>query len=225
MLFLNRYGIIATSPIFKLPPVKHLESKNAADIMKQAGHLRDMLQNHMMQMVALLAMEPPIKLTTDEIRSEKVRVFRSLRNVEGDKVKDYFVRGQYGEGTIDGKQVPSYRDETMVDKESNTETFVAGKIMIDNFRWAGVPFYIRTGKRMATKSTKIVIQFKDIPMNLYYQTEKILNPNLLVIHIQPEEGITLHLNAKKAGGHLDATEIKLSLCQSWNQWHEYAGRL
>jgi glucose-6-phosphate 1-dehydrogenase len=179
-----------------------------------SGALRDMLQNHMMQMVSLLAMEPPISLTTDEIRSEKVRVFRALRTVEGDQVKDYFVRGQYGEGTVGDKQVPSYRDEQMVDKESNTETFVAGKVMIDNFRWAGVPFYIRTGKRMSTKSTKIVVQFKDIPMNLYYQTEKMLNPNLLVIHIQPEEGITLHLNAKKAGGHLDAQEVKLSFANT-----------
>lgn len=181
---------------------------------ESSGALRDMLQNHMLQMVALLAMEPPIKLTTDEIRSEKVRVFRSLRRVEVDKIHDYFVRGQYGEGSINGEHVPKYRDEPMVDKESNTETFVAGKIMIDNFRWAGVPIYIRTGKRMATKSTKIVVQFKDIPMNLYYQTDKMLNPNLLVIHIQPEEGITLHLNAKKAGGNLDAQEVKLSFANT-----------
>jgi glucose-6-phosphate 1-dehydrogenase len=179
-----------------------------------SGALRDMFQNHMMQMVALLAMEPPIKLTTDEVRSEKVRVFRSLRMIKGDKINKYFVRGQYGAGMIEDQQVPEYRAEPMVDKESNTETFVAGKIMIDNFRWAGVPFYIRTGKRMTTKSTKIVVQFKDIPMNLYYQPEKLLNPNLLVIHIQPEEGITLHLNAKKAGGHLDAQEVKLSFANT-----------
>lgn len=181
---------------------------------ESSGALRDMLQNHMLQMVALLAMEPPINLTTDEVRSEKVRVFRSLRTIEGDEVKNYFVRGQYGEGMINEKDVPNYRDEPMVDPESNTETFVAGKVMIDNFRWAGVPFYIRTGKRMTTKTTKIVVQFKDIPMNLYYQTEKMLNPNLLVIHIQPEEGITLHLNAKKAGGHLDAQTVKLSFANT-----------
>ncbi|WP_342433923.1 glucose-6-phosphate dehydrogenase [Neobacillus sp. FSL H8-0543] len=179
-----------------------------------SGALRDMVQNHMMQMVALLAMEPPIRLTTDEVRSEKVRVFRSLRRVESNEINDYFVRGQYGAGTVTDEQVPEYRAEPMVDKESNTETFVAGKIMIDNFRWAGVPFYIRTGKRMTTKSTKIVVQFKDIPMNLYYQPEKKVNPNLLVIHIQPEEGITLHLNAKKAGGHLDAQEVKLSFANT-----------
>lgn len=175
-----------------------------------SGALRDMVQNHMIQMVALLAMEPPIRLTTDEIRSEKVKVLSAMRPLEGEKINKYFVRGQYGSGNINGENVPSYREEQMVNPESNTETYVAGKLMIDNFRWAGVPFYIRTGKRMETKSTKIVIQFKDIPMNLYYDKEKTLNPNLLVIHIQPDEGITLHLNAKKAGQTLDATPVKLN---------------
>lgn len=177
---------------------------------ENSGALRDMVQNHMLQMVALLAMEPPIKLNTEEIRSEKVKVLRAMRTVKDDKVDKYFVRGQYGEGLINGEKVPSYRNEHMVDPQSNTETFVAGKLLIDNFRWAGVPFYIRTGKRMASKSTKIVIQFKDIPMNLYYKTEQTLNPNLLVIHIQPEEGITLHLNAQKTGNHMNATPVKLS---------------
>lgn len=175
-----------------------------------SGALRDMVQNHMLQMVALLAMEPPIRLNTDEIRSEKVKVFRAMRPIQDDDVKQYFVRGQYGPGYVNGQLVSGYRNENMVDPESNTETFVAGKIMIDNFRWAGVPFYIRTGKRMQTKSTKIVVQFKDIPMNLYYKTEQTLSPNLLVIHIQPEEGITLHLNAKKAGQGMDAQNVKLS---------------
>ncbi|MDP4105777.1 MAG: glucose-6-phosphate dehydrogenase, partial [Bacillota bacterium] len=179
---------------------------------ENSGALRDMVQNHMLQMVALLAMEPPISLKTEDVRLEKVRVFRSIRNIQGEEVNNYFVRGQYGEGVVENEKIPAYRDEPMVDKESNTETFVAAKIMIDNFRWAGVPFYIRTGKRMATKTTKIVVQFKDIPMNLYYQRE--LNPNLLVIHIQPEEGITLHLNAKKAGVHLDANEEKLSFANT-----------
>lgn len=181
---------------------------------EKSGALRDMVQNHLMQMVALLAMEPPIRLTTDEIRSEKVKVLRALRPVAGEEVNDYFVRGQYDNGIINGNDVPRYRDEAMVDEQSNTETFVAGKLMIDNFRWAGVPFYIRTGKRMNTKSTKIVIQFKDVPMNLYYQTEQPLNPNLLIIHIQPEEGITLHLNAKRSGQNLEATPVKLSFANN-----------
>jgi len=177
---------------------------------ENSGALRDMVQNHMLQMVALLAMEPPIKLNTEEIRSEKVKVLRAMRAIKDDKVDKYFVRGQYGEGMLNGQKVSAYRDEQMVNPQSNTETFVAGKLLIDNFRWAGVPFYIRTGKRMKSKSTKIVIQFKDIPMNLYYKTGQTLNPNLLVIHIQPEEGITLHLNAQKTGNHMNATPVKLS---------------
>ncbi|MCA1054740.1 glucose-6-phosphate dehydrogenase [Rossellomorea aquimaris] len=181
---------------------------------EKSGALRDMVQNHMLQMVALLAMEPPIKLTTEEIRSEKVRVLRALRPFEAEEVKDYFVRGQYGPGTSKGEKVKGYREADNVDDLSNTETFVAGKLMIDNFRWAGVPFYIRTGKRMAAKSTKIVIQFKDIPMNLYYNTDKPLAPNLLVIHIQPEEGITLHLNVKKSGQNIETTPVKLNFANT-----------
>ena len=177
---------------------------------ENSGALRDMVQNHILQIVALLAMEPPIRLHTNDIRSEKVKVLSALRPMQGNKVNKYFIRGQYGEGTIASKTVPAYRSEQMVDPYSNTETFVAGKLLIDNFRWAGVPFYVRTGKRMRTKSTKIVIQFKDIPMNLYYQAEQQLNPNLLVIHIQPEEGLTLHLNAKKTGQGIHATPVKLS---------------
>lgn len=177
---------------------------------ENSGALRDMVQNHILQIVALLAMEPPTKLITKDIRSEKVKVLSALRPIEENKVNKYFVRGQYGKGIINGKDVLSYREEQMVVPNSNTETFVAGKLLIDNFRWAGVPFYIRTGKRMRTKSTKIVIQFKDIPMNLYYQAEQQLNPNLLVIHIQPEEGITLHLNAKKTGHGINAAPVKLS---------------
>lgn len=180
---------------------------------EKSGALRDMVQNHIMQMVALLAMEPPIKLNTEEIRSEKVKVLRALRPIAKDEVDEYFVRGQYQAGEIDGVPVPAYTDEDNVAPDSNTETFVAGKLLIDNFRWAGVPFYIRTGKRMKEKSTKIVVQFKDIPMNLYYGNENNMNPNLLVIHIQPDEGITLYLNAKKLGGAAHAQPIKLDFVQ------------
>ncbi|MDU0154213.1 glucose-6-phosphate dehydrogenase [Bacillus cabrialesii] len=183
---------------------------------EKSGALRDMVQNHIMQMVALLAMEPPIKLNTEEIRSEKVKVLRALRPIEKDEVDEYFVRGQYQAGEINGLPVPAYTDEDNVAPDSNTETFVSGKLLIDNFRWAGVPFYIRTGKRMKEKSTKIVVQFKDIPMNLYYGNENNMNPNLLVIHIQPDEGITLYLNAKKLGGAAHAQPIKLDYCSNCN---------
>lgn len=177
----------------------------------KSGALKDMVQNHMLQMVALLAMEPPIRLTTEEIRSEKVRVLRSLRTYSNEEVLKNFVRGQYGQGVVNGENVVNYREEPMVDENSNTETFVAGRLKIDNFRWAGVPFYIRTGKSMAAKSTKIVVQFKDIPMNLYYNPTEELSPNLLVIHIQPDEGVSLHLNVKKSGDQIVSTKpIRLS---------------
>lgn len=176
---------------------------------EQSGALRDMVQNHMLQVVSLLAMEPPCRLTTEDIRSEKVKVLKSLRPVHQDDVDDYFVRGQYGAGTVQNKCVTAYRDEEGVHRESNTETFVAGKLMIDNFRWAGVPFYIRTGKRLERKSTKIVVEFKDIPMNLYYNKDGDRGPNLLVIDIYPNEGITLHLNAKDSSALGGTTPISM----------------
>lgn len=184
---------------------------------EKSGALRDMVQNHMLQMVALLAMEPPIKLNTEEIRSEKIKVLRAIRPISEEEVSDYFIRGQYSNGEINQETVPGYREEHNVDPKSNTATFVAGKVMIDNFRWAGVPFYIRTGKRMKAKSTKIVVQFKDIPMNLYFNkgdSKNYQNPNLLVIHIQPDEGITLHLNAKKAGNNTQTTPVDLDYCNN-----------
>jgi len=181
-----------------------------ASYYEKSGALRDMVQNHMLQMVSLLAMEPPIKLTPEEIRSEKIKVLRALRPIKEEEVSQYFVRGQYGKGTVKGEEVKGYREEANVEEQSNTETFVAGKIMIDNYRWAGVPFYIRTGKRMREKSTKIVVEFKDIPMNLYFKNKDENNPNLLIINIQPDEGITLHLNAKKVSTGSIATPIKLS---------------
>ncbi|MDT2044816.1 glucose-6-phosphate dehydrogenase [Priestia aryabhattai] len=181
---------------------------------ESSGALRDMVQNHILQMVALLAMEPPIKLTPEEIRSEKVKVLRALRSMSTDEVDQYFVRGQYGKGIVEENEVIGYREENSVDEESNTATFVSGKLMIDNFRWAGVPIYIRTGKRMKEKATTIVVQFKDLPMNLYFNRGKDIHPNLLVIHIQPEEGITLHLNARKTPGATASTPINLNYCNN-----------
>ncbi|WP_066185885.1 MULTISPECIES: glucose-6-phosphate dehydrogenase [Gracilibacillus] len=175
-----------------------------------AGALKDMVQNHMLQMLALIAMEPPIKLTPDEIRSEKVKALRALRVFNEDEIDQHFVRGQYDNGTVNGEEVASYREGNGVDPESNTDTFVAAKLMIDNFRWAGVPFYIRTGKRMKEKSTQIVVEFKDLPMNLYYGQGNETQSNLLVIHVQPHEGITLHVNARKGDYNASSTPIALS---------------
>lgn len=164
---------------------------------ESSGALKDMVQNHMLQMVALLAMEAPISLNSEDIRAEKVKVLKSLRQLDPQEVKQNFVRGQYDEGFVEGEKVIAYRDEDRVAEDSNTPTFVSGRLTIDNFRWAGVPFYIRTGKRMKSKSIQVVVEFKEVPMNLYYQTDKLLDSNLLVINIQPNEGISLHLNAKR----------------------------
>ncbi|KYG34826.1 glucose-6-phosphate dehydrogenase [Alkalihalobacillus trypoxylicola] len=178
-----------------------------------SGALRDMVQNHLLQMVLLLSMDPPIRLATDEVRSEKIKVLRAVRSISSEEADDYFIRGQYDAGTIQDHQVPGYRSEKNVNPESKTETFVSGKLMIDNHRWAGVPFYVRTGKRMAQKSTKIVVQFKDLPLNVYTQKnekqDSSIHPNLLVIHIQPDEGITLILNGKKIGLLGETIPVKL----------------
>jgi glucose-6-phosphate 1-dehydrogenase len=180
----------------------------------QAGALRDMVQNHMLQMVALLAMEPPIKLNTEEIRSEKIKVLRALRPLDVSEVDQYFVRGQYGAGIVNEKEVPAYRSESNIAENSNTETLVSGKLLIDNFRWAGVPIYIRTGKRMTEKTTKIVIQFKEMPMNLYFKSEDQMHPNLLIIHIQPDEGLSIVLNGKKLTNTSETTPVKLDFCNN-----------
>jgi len=165
---------------------------------EKAGAIRDMVQNHMLQMVMMVAMEPPSRLKTEAIRDEKVKLLRSLRRFTAADVAENVVRGQYGPGQVSGRDVPGYRTEHGVDAASNTETFIAARLWIDNFRWAGVPFYIRTGKRMAAKATEITIQFKDMPRMYFNQNGQLL-PNRLVIHVYPEEGISIQLNAKRPG--------------------------
>jgi glucose-6-phosphate 1-dehydrogenase len=180
----------------------------------KSGALRDMVQNHMLQMVMMMAMEPPSRLKTEAIRDEKVKVLRSIKRFTTEEVKENVVRGQYGSGEMQGELVEGYRQEPNVDPQSMTETFVAAKIFVDNFRWAGVPFYIRTGKRMAAKSTEIVVQFKDMPKNLYYEKYGSLEPNLLVIRVNPLEGMYVKLNAKKQGTEGGVLPIAMEFCQS-----------
>ena len=154
---------------------------------EQAGALRDMVQNHMLQLLSLIAMEPPVTLDTESIRDEKVKVLRSL------KVKpEDVVRGQYGRSA--SGDIKAYREEDRVSPESQVETFVALKATIDNFRWAGVPFYLRTGKRLPRKYSEIVIQFKKLPGVLYFKDND-LDPNILVIRVHPDEGVYLQFNA------------------------------
>lgn len=168
-----------------------------------SGALRDMFQNHMLQMLTLVAMEPPISFEADRVRDEKVRLLRSIRPVELSRMNDFWVRGQYGPGSVDGKEVRGYLDEHGVVPNSKTETFVAAKLLIDNWRWQGVPFYCRTGKRLSVKDTEIAITFKKVPYSLFSSVGLgELPSNVLVLQIQPEEGISLHFQAKRPGSKL-----------------------
>jgi glucose-6-phosphate 1-dehydrogenase len=180
-----------------------------------AGALRDMVQNHMLQLLTLIAMEPPVALDADSVRDEKVKILRSLRPLGLADVARQVVKGQYGPGSIDGQPVGGYRGEGRVDSHSNTDTYVALELYIDNFRWSGVPFYLRTGKRLPVRSAEVVIRFREQPGVLYFgQKHNALGPNLLVIKIQPEEGIFLQFNARKPGTQSTITPVKMDYCQN-----------
>jgi glucose-6-phosphate 1-dehydrogenase len=163
----------------------------------KVGQLRDMVQNHLLQILCMVAMEPPSSLQADEIRAEKVKLLRALRPINEDKVEDLAVRGQYSAGWISGVPVVGYMEEEGSESDSsNNETYVALKVNIDNWRWAGVPFYLRTGKRMQDKVTTVVIVYKDNPHSLFPETNSEAN-NKLVIRLQPNEGIQLEMVSKK----------------------------
>ncbi|HXQ27380.1 MAG TPA: glucose-6-phosphate dehydrogenase [Candidatus Acidoferrales bacterium] len=165
-----------------------------------AGALRDMVPNHIFQLITLSAMEPPISFDADAVHDEQTKILRAIQPISPERVLDQAVRGQYGEGAIGGKRVPAYRSEPHVAADSQTPTYVAMALHIDNWRWAGVPFYLRTGKRMSERITQVVIQFRRPPLVLFRNTpvDKI-TPNQLVINIQPNEGISLSFEAKIPG--------------------------
>jgi glucose-6-phosphate 1-dehydrogenase len=167
---------------------------------EHSGALRDMVPNHIFQLISLTAMEPPISFDADAVRDEQAKVLRAIQPMVPEEVLRRTVRGQYGAGTIDGEEVPGYREEHKVSPESTTETFVAMKVYIDNWRWADVPFYLRTGKRQPKRVTEIGIQFKRAPFILFRQTAiQQLTPNRLTLRIQPDEGISLTFGAKVPG--------------------------
>ena len=167
---------------------------------EHAGALRDMIQNHLMQLLCLLAMEPPVSFDADEIRNRKVDVLHAVRKIKREEVHSFAVRGQYDEGWFEGKKVKGYREEAGVDKDSNTETFAALKLFIDNWRWQDVPFYLRTGKRMGETISVITIQFRPVP-HQSFPIESINNwqSNRLILNIQPNMGIQLRFQAKRPG--------------------------
>lgn len=179
---------------------EQLGVENRGNYYETAGALRDMIQNHLLQLLCLIAMEPPVSFNADEVRNRKVDVLNAIRRIKPEEINKYTVRGQYGDGWIEGKKVPGYRQEPDVNKNSNKETFAAMKLYIDNWRWQGVPFYIRTGKRLNETITVITIQFRPVPHQLF-ATETILNwqPNRLVLNIQPNMGIRLQFQAKQPG--------------------------
>jgi glucose-6-phosphate 1-dehydrogenase len=170
------------------------------DYYDRAGAMRDMVPNHIFQLITLTAMEPPISFDAQAVHDEQTKVLRAIQPLNPERVLDHAVRGQYGEGMMEGKRVAGYRTEPNVDPASTTETFVALALNIDNWRWAGVPFYLRTGKRLPVRSTEIVIRFRRPPFVLFRKTEvEKIPPNELVIGIQPNEGISLRFEAKVPG--------------------------
>jgi glucose-6-phosphate 1-dehydrogenase len=167
------------------------------DFYDRTGALRDMIQNHALQLLTMIAMEPPPTSDADAIRDEKLKVLRSLRPFTPELVARDVVRGQYKAGTVDGKAVPGYLDEVKVPAGSTCETFVALRTEVQNWRWAGVPFYLRTGKRLAGRDAQIVVNFREVPHPIFPGTRR---ANQLVIKLQPEDGLELHLLAAKGGG-------------------------
>jgi glucose-6-phosphate 1-dehydrogenase len=190
----------------------------------QAGSLRDMMQNHLTQLLCLVAMEPPSGLASDAMRNEKVKVLQSIRVPTLDDVRTQMVRAQYAAGQQKGKNVSAYVNEDRVPGDSRTETYVAAKFYIDNWRWSGVPVYLRTGKRMGRKQTSITVQFKKPPMQLFRTVQCTgdlcdlteTQPNMLTFRIQPDEGISLHFATKRPSMHMVVEDSELDFNYSEN---------
>ena len=176
---------------------------------ESSGALRDMIQSHLMQVMTLVAMEPPLSPAADDVRNEKVKVLRAMRPISEGEVDQYALRAQYVSGHIDGDYVPAYRDEPNVAKDSVTETFAAVKLYVDNWRWQGVPFLLRTGKRLPERVSEIVIRFRKPPKNLFYGTAEEIAHNELVFRLHPDEGMVYILNAKLPGLEADVRTIAL----------------
>ncbi len=177
---------------------------------EESGALRDMVQSHILQLLNLVAMEPPVAFDANAVRDEKVKILRALRPIKGNLVAEQVVRGQYGGGVVSDKDLMAYRDEENVAEQSATETYVAMKLFIDNWRWQGVPFYLRTGKGLTKRVTEIAIQFKQPPLSLFGpDASSDMEPNVLALRIQPDEGISLKVQVKTPGTGLKIRPVKM----------------
>lgn len=203
-----RFANSVLEPIWSRNYIEHVQISvtekmgigDRGDYYDSAGALRDMVQNHVLQLLCLIAMETPINFEADEVRNRKVDVLKAIRRFTPESTRKLAVRGQYSKGWVEGEQVPGYREESKVDPDSNTETFVAMKLFVDNWRWQGVPFYIRTGKRLFQSASVITIQFRDVPHQVFpsHATDN-WQQNRLIISIQPEMSIRLQLQVKRPG--------------------------
>jgi glucose-6-phosphate 1-dehydrogenase len=188
--------------------------EHRAGYYEHAGVIRDMFQNHLLQLLCLTAMEPPAAFEADAVRAEKVKVLQSIRPFPADAIDDWAVRGQYGPGVVGGKAVPGYRQEPQVSPDSPTATWAAVKFAIDNWRWAGVPFYVLSGKRMERRISEIAIEFKRVPHALFGTDAGALAPNVLRMRIQPDEGISLKFEAKIPGTRLQVESVNMDFAYS-----------
>jgi glucose-6-phosphate 1-dehydrogenase len=213
-----RFGNGIFEPIWNRRYIEHVEITVAEELgveqrgpyYEEAGALRDMVPNHILQLIALTAMEPPISFDADAVRDEKFKVLKAISPMSPEEVLQRAVRGQYGEGIVSDTLVRSYRKEDRVSPDSNIETFVALKLFVDNWRWAKVPFYLRTGKRLPKRVTEIVIQFHRPPLMLFQRAGvDQIEPNLLVIRVQPNEGITLTFGAKIPGPKMELGSVNM----------------